>query len=123
METWPVTFVNRYDVAEYLKWCSRQEGRLHRLPTAMEFEWAARAGAPNAKYPWGDAGPDGKANYDPSGTRTFAEWRRYLKPVKSYRPTHGASDGRKCQQMVDCIDPATSRFVYRILRRWNAKAH
>lgn len=117
METWPVSFVNRYDVAEYLKWRSQKEDRLHRLPTAMEFEWAARAGAANVKYPWGDAAPDGKANYDPSGTRTFAEWRQYLKPVKSYPPNSwGLYDmAGNVWQMVDTYpDPATSRFVYRI---------
>ena len=54
MENWPVVFVSRYhDVAAYLKWRTAKEGRVYRLPTASEFEYAARAGKPDAMYPWG----------------------------------------------------------------------
>src|SRR5260370_21554983 len=47
MEDWPVVFVSRYhDVARYLKWRIAKEGRIYRLPTMSEFEYAARAGRP-----------------------------------------------------------------------------
>ena len=86
MENWPVVFVSRYhDVAAYLKWRTAKEGRVYRLPTASEFEYAARAGKPDAVYPWGKESPEGKVNYAPQGGRNFSQWRQYLKPVKSYR--------------------------------------
>jgi rhamnogalacturonan endolyase len=117
MEDWPVIFVNRYDVAAYTKWRSGKEGRVYRLPTAAEFEYAARGGVTDATFPWGNEAPTGRANYDPKGERTFAEWRKYLKPVKSFPPNAaGLHDmAGNVWQMVDTYpDPATSRFVYRI---------
>jgi len=117
MENHPVVFVNRFDVDAYMKWRSRKEKRIYRLPTGPEFEWAARAGNPNARYPWGSAPPEGQANFDPKGDRTFADWQKFLKPVKSYKPNAwGLYDmAGNVWQMVDSYpDPATSRFVYRI---------
>jgi len=49
----PVIFVNRSDVKAYLLWLSRKEGRICRLPTSVEFEYAARGGLRNQTYPWG----------------------------------------------------------------------
>lgn len=118
MERHPVVFVNRYDADAYLKWRSRREQRTYRLPTAVEFEYAARAGHADARYPWGNDPPEGRANYDPGGTRTFAEWRAHLKPVGSFAPNRwGLYDmAGNVWQMVDTYpDPATARFVYRIL--------
>ncbi len=117
MENLPVVFVNRFDVESYTKWRSAKEGRVYRLPTASEFEYAGRAGRRDCRYPWGDDAPDGKANYDPSGERTFAEWRRYLQPVGQSPPNPwGLHDmAGNVWQMVDAYpDPATSQFVYRI---------
>jgi rhamnogalacturonan endolyase len=116
-ENFPVIFVNRFDVAAYTRWLSRKEGRVYRLPTWAEFEYASRGGNPGAKYPWGDAEPAGKANFDGAGTRSFAEWRRYLKPVKSYPPNAaGLYDiAGNVWQMVDTHpDPAIATFTYRI---------
>jgi len=117
MENHPVIFVNRSDAWAYARWLSRKEGRVYRLPTVAEFEYAARAGNPKARYPWGDESPEGRANYDPKGDRSFAEWRRYLKPVKSYAPNPwGLYDmAGNVWQMVDSYpDPATAQFKYRI---------
>jgi hypothetical protein len=117
MEDWPVVFVNRYDVAAYAAWRTRNEKRVYRLPAGSEFEYAARAGSPDAEYPWGNDPPDGKANFDPKGDRTFGEWRRYLKPSGSYPPNAwGLYDmAGNIWQMVDNYpDPATARFKYRI---------
>lgn len=117
MENHPVVFVNRYDAAAYLAWRSRQEGRPCRLPTASEFEYAQRAGISGATYPWGKDEPVGKANYDAAGTRTFAEWRRYLQPVKSHAPNPwGLFDmAGNVWQMVDSLpDPAIATYKYRV---------
>jgi len=118
MENRPVVFVNRYDVEKYCKWRSAKERRTYRLPTAAEFEYAQRGGDPDAFYPWGKSEPDArKANYDASGVRSFAEWHKFLKPVKSY-PSNGYKlydMAGNVWQMVDYYwDPATARFKYRI---------
>ena len=63
-EDYPVIFVNRQDVDEYLKWLSNLDGRIYRLPTTIEFEYASRGGLKDQKYPWGNENPEGKANYD-----------------------------------------------------------
>src|SRR5436189_6421777 len=81
MERHPVIFVNRFDVDDYVRWRSKQEHRAYRLPTLSEFELAARGGVAGARYPWGADAAEGKANYDANGQRTFAEWRKFLKPV------------------------------------------
>jgi hypothetical protein len=45
-----------------------------RLPSEVEFEYVARGGEQNLKYPWGDAPPDGHTCWKHNGTC----------PVKSY---------------------------------------
>jgi hypothetical protein len=117
MENLPVVFVNRHDVAAYIAWRSKREKRVYRLPTASEFEWAARAGDAEAVYPWGKEPPEGRANYDAQGERSFAEWRRWIKPVASYAPNRwGLYDmAGNVWQMVDTYpDPATASYKYRI---------
>lgn len=114
----PVIFVNRADADAYLKWRSRTEKRVYRLPTQLEFQIAAQAGDKDARYAWGNAAPEAsKANYDSTGDRTFGEWRKYLKPVKSYPPNAwGLYDmAGNVWQMVDSYpDPATMQYKYRM---------
>lgn len=39
-----------------------------RLPTELEWEWAARGGLPDPEFPWGNDPADGtRANYGPTG--------------------------------------------------------
>ena len=116
-ERHPVVFVNRYDAAAYLAWRTAKEKRVYRLPTAAEFDYAARAGRPDAKYAWGSAAPEGNANYDAAGSRNFGEWRKFLQPVKARQANpYGLYDmAGNVWQMVDtCPDPAIARFKYRI---------
>lgn len=118
MENHPVIFVNRYDVADYLRWRTRKEGRIYRLPTVSEFEYAARGGNDKARYPWGDAPPAGKANYNADGNRNFAEWRKWVKPVRNTPANgYGLYDmAGNVWQMVDTYpDHAITRFKYRVV--------
>lgn len=52
----PVTFVNWSDANNYATWRGR------RLPTEKEWEYAARSGDRNFKYPWGNDFRPGIAN-------------------------------------------------------------
>jgi formylglycine-generating enzyme required for sulfatase activity len=45
-ENYPVIFVNLADADRYLRWLTAKDKRLYRLPTGVEFEYAARGGAP-----------------------------------------------------------------------------
>jgi len=116
-EEYPVTFVNRSDVAVYLQWLSEQDGRIYRLPTPVEFEYAARGGLQDQKYPWGNGDPKDKANYDTQGGRDFSRWQDYLQPVRQFEANgYGLYDmaGNIWQLTMNLLDPVTTRFKYRI---------
>jgi len=116
-DRWPVVYVNRYDVDAYLAWRTKRDGRVYRLPTDAEFEYAARGGLERKPYPWGDDDPAGRANYDPKGDRLFDRWRAHLAPVGSYAPNaYGLHDmaGNVWQMVVTRPDPGRVRFKFRI---------
>ncbi|WP_194751929.1 formylglycine-generating enzyme family protein [Thermaurantiacus tibetensis] len=54
----PVACVSWNDAVAYVRWLSERTGRLYRLPSEAEWEYAARAGT-TAAYPWGDRAEDG----------------------------------------------------------------
>ncbi|MDD5766447.1 MAG: SUMF1/EgtB/PvdO family nonheme iron enzyme [Candidatus Marinimicrobia bacterium] len=56
----PVIHVSWNDAVAYCDWLSRKTGRIYRLPTEAEWEYAARSGGKNYKYAWGNFGPEGK---------------------------------------------------------------
>lgn len=117
MEEHPVIFVNRYDVDEYLKWLSEIDGRIYRLPTIVEFEYASRGGLADNIYPWGDKEPGDDVNFDSEGEREFDKWMDYLKPAKSGKPNgYGLYNmaGNIWHLTVYLLDPVTVRFKYRI---------
>lgn len=64
----PVIGVSYEDATAYAAWLSEQTGDTYRLPTADEWEKAARAGE-EVVYPWGNDDPSKKkiANYNKNG--------------------------------------------------------
>jgi len=116
-ENHPVIFVNRQDVTAYLQWLSENDGRQYRLPTPTELEYAARGGLIGRRYPWGDADPEGRANFDPDGNRAFDRWQDYLRPAKWGRPNgyglYGMA-GNVWNMTVRYHDPATMQWIYRL---------
>ncbi len=57
----PVVFVDMNDIQEFVKWRSKRDGVQYRLPTEEEWEYAARNGADDNLYPWGDKWENDKA--------------------------------------------------------------
>ena len=53
-EMHPVRFVNIEDINAFIKWRSQKDDVQYRLPTEQEWEYAARNGSQNNRYPWGD---------------------------------------------------------------------
>ncbi|MBX3300119.1 MAG: SUMF1/EgtB/PvdO family nonheme iron enzyme [Acidobacteria bacterium] len=53
-EKMPVRFVNLDDIDAFAKWRSDRDGVTYRLPTEEEWEYAAKNGAKNSRFPWGD---------------------------------------------------------------------
>ena len=88
----PVVGVTLADAQKYAQWVSSQLGVTKRLPTADEYEVAARAGGETI-FPWGDQLPtDGiRANY--AGNKRFAA----TSPVGSF------SNGANALGLVDMV--------------------
>jgi formylglycine-generating enzyme required for sulfatase activity len=78
----PVINVSWHDATAYAEWLSEQTGKLYRLPSEAEWEYAARAGT-ETKYWWGNEIGSNKANCYGCGSR----WdNKQTAPVGSFAP-------------------------------------
>ncbi|HEY8241180.1 MAG TPA: SUMF1/EgtB/PvdO family nonheme iron enzyme [Kiritimatiellia bacterium] len=71
----PVAWVSLDDARAYCAWRSGVEGRRVRLPTADEWECAARGGIDGARFPWGWGEPAGRACFGADGPQRVASFR------------------------------------------------
>jgi formylglycine-generating enzyme required for sulfatase activity len=110
----PVTCVSWADAKAYAAWLSAKTGRRYRLPSASEWEYAARAGGA-AVLPWSDAsGACTNANVaDQSAVRRYPGWTvfgcddgfAFTAPVGSFKANaFGLNDmlGNVFQWTEDC---------------------
>ena len=75
----PVVSVSWFDAVAYCEWMSRMSGQMYRLPTEAEWERAARGGAENLLYPWGNCEPEEVPNYS-------QRWKTGPEPVRLFSP-------------------------------------
>ena len=102
----PASGISWDEAESYVTWLSRETGHLYRLPSASEWEYAARAGG-SGLYHWGDDLGDGNANCLNCGS----EYDGVLAPVGSFPPNKwGIYDmhGSVWEWAKDCIDSATA---------------
>jgi serine/threonine-protein kinase PpkA len=99
----PATNISWDDAEAYVSWLSRQTGHYYHLPSASEWEYAARSGT-TTTYSWGDAAGENQAkcancktsiNGKPSPVGSFAAnpWGLY------------DMHGNVWEWTKDCIDP------------------
>lgn len=115
----PVVCVNWSDAKAYTAWLTKKSGKAYRLPSEMEWEYAARAGQRTAR-PWGDNEADAcryanvadaSAKREVPGTGMWVfhpcnDKRAYTAPAGSYRPNaFGLYDmlGNAWEWTEDCL--------------------
>ena len=78
----PVINISSRDAIAYCEWLSGQTGKLYRLPSEAEWEYACRAGT-TTRYYWGDYPGKNRANFDGSGSKWSG---KQTSPVGSFYP-------------------------------------
>ena len=99
----PVTNLSWDDAQEFVAWMSRTSGKVYRLPSEAEWEFAARAGS-TTPYWWGKDIGKGRAQCSECGGSATGK----ATPVGSFRPNaFGLYDtsGDAAEWVSDCWNP------------------
>lgn len=75
----PVVAVSWFDAVAYCAWLSSVTGSHYRLPTEAEWERAARGGAEQMLFPWGNDPPASRPGY-------HSHWKTGPEPVGQSQP-------------------------------------
>jgi formylglycine-generating enzyme required for sulfatase activity len=92
----PVVCINWYDALAYVQWLTKTTGKVYRLPSEAEWEYAARGGK-RSLYPSGETLSPADANY--------AYRTRGTLPVGQFTPNlYGLADmaGNAWEMLADC---------------------
>ena len=73
----PVVALSWHEAVGYCEWLSGATGKPYRLPSEAEWERAARGGAEQSMYPWGDTPPELIPDY-------AERWKSGPEPVGLY---------------------------------------
>jgi formylglycine-generating enzyme len=93
----PVVGVSWFEATRYCQWLSQMSGKNFRLPSEAEWERAARGGAENRAFPWGDDPPQSLPDYD-------KRWRTGPETVGT-RPANGFGLHDMCENVHEwCSD-------------------
>jgi len=99
----PVTGISWDEAEAYVTWLSRETGHYYRLPSASEWEYAARSGT-SSTYSWGDDVGENRANC----LNCKSPHTGKVAPVGSFSANDwGLYDmhGNVWEWTKDCIDP------------------
>ncbi len=69
-ENLPVSRVSLEDAKAYAAWLSKKDNAQYRIPTEIEWEYAARNGSANNLYPWGDKWEENRAVLNSTSPKT-----------------------------------------------------
>jgi energy-coupling factor transporter ATP-binding protein EcfA2 len=105
--THPVTGITPKEAKEYCKWLSGETGKVYRLPTEWEWEWAA-TGPQGQRYPWGDQFDKNMCNTKEAAIGETTPVGSYLAGISQYGITD--MSGNIWEITQGCIS-STSLFV------------
>lgn len=83
----PVVNVSWNDAKAYADWLSKRTGKVYRLPSEAEFEYALRAGT-TTRYWWGDGTPDKRVENLTGALDRSRNGRRWSNAFRGYRDAY-----------------------------------
>ncbi len=131
----PVVLISAADARAFADWKGEQDGVIYRLPTALEWEKAAR-GTQGQYFPWGNQWQDDATNWAGSGKNRTSEIGAYplsqspygvedmAGNVFEYTSTHTERQGKTANIMKGCSWddlPGFCRAAYRHARPFGSR--